>query len=278
VALVPLAVVACSSYAASTTPLGADAGADAASTQSYDAAQDIAVPPLTCDVATEKACGGICVRKDDPAYGCTPDKCEACAESAYVASFKCEANTCKVGACAAGRADCDNVGKNGCETDLSTAPNCGKCANVCASSTPLCGQQGCVSSCAATTPDTCGNTCTNLASDASNCGVCGKVCAAPSGGSAKCINGMCGAVCPAGMKLAGTACVTDSEKCFGVGAATRSTVVVNVGQCCSNTVVSLVSGDLKCVCHGAGGQCKTPEDCCGAACTLRALGALGTCQ
>jgi hypothetical protein len=44
----------------------------------------------------------------------------------------CVAGSCKVTACAAGHADCDGKGANGCETDLSgDVANCGGCGNAC---------------------------------------------------------------------------------------------------------------------------------------------------
>jgi hypothetical protein len=246
-----------------------------------------------CNAATEKTCGGICVKKDDPAYGCTPDKCEACAEAPFVDEFKCETNSCKVKTCLPGKGDCDLLTVNGCEADITTAKNCGKCGNVCSAPTLLCGKppsvadagadagpvgNQCFSECPTATPMKCTDTCTDLKSDVNNCGACDKACLGPAKyGSPTCAAGLCGVQCLKGLKFDGTECVTDAAACLAVGSASTTPT-----QCCSNNrVVSRASAP--CVCNKVmGAQCKEDTDCCtgGAVNTCsKARGALiGTCK
>jgi len=47
--------------------------------------------------------------------------------------FACVQGMCRTIRCRAGYADCDRVPANGCETDLSTAANCGSCGTRCRS-------------------------------------------------------------------------------------------------------------------------------------------------
>jgi len=91
---------------------------------------------------------------------------------------------------------------------------CGGCGTCDYSNQPTC-----PSSCSGSTPDCCGNTCTNTQSDESNCGQCGHACApGQTCCSGTCRNtdtdsnncGACGTVCPSGQ-----ACcqICDSGQC-----------------------------------------------------------------
>jgi hypothetical protein len=275
----------CVSDTASTTS-GSTSSADAGPDANPDAA-------IECDKFLEKVCGGICVSKADPAYGCTPSACEPCAEAAFVATFRCEANTCKVGACTQGRADCDSVAQNGCETDTTKTTNCGACGNKCKTDTPFCnrpsdgGDAGasaqCTIACAPPTEVCGGDTCTDKKTDENNCGACGNVCPPPQGGSASCMSGKCGQTCPNGLKLSGSACLPDPATCLNVGE--RSGLSVSASQCCSTTVEFGPLGVLaQCACNRKrGGTCKTDKDCCTGtgsklASCKRGASALGSCE
>ncbi len=75
--------------------------------------------------------------------GVVADGCEAnlnsaasCGACGTVCSFphatpSCQAGACAIGACDLGFGDCDGNAQNGCETDLSTATDCGACGASC---------------------------------------------------------------------------------------------------------------------------------------------------
>ncbi len=79
--------------------------------------------------ADQKHCGGQCVSKEDPAYGCAVGTCEPCAVEN--ATAMCEQEVCVVDTCNQDYDDCDFDGLS-CETDLNNDPdNCGSCGNIC---------------------------------------------------------------------------------------------------------------------------------------------------
>ena len=63
----------------------------------------------------------------------TGANCKACGDacSAPIGTTACVSGACKVTACPGGRADCDGLAGNGCETDLTTTASCGVCGNQC---------------------------------------------------------------------------------------------------------------------------------------------------
>jgi hypothetical protein len=109
-----------------------------------------------------------------------------------VASMVCMAGAC-YGSCLAGLGDCSSS-VPGCETNLTTAANCGRCGNRCASG--LCasdtsGSFQCVATCSPGAPTECSGTCVDTRSDPFNCGGCGVVC---DHGNGQCLGGRCGAI------------------------------------------------------------------------------------
>ena len=80
----------------------------------------------------KKFCAGTCVGVDDPAYGCTLDRCDPCRLDPFGNAFgdrvipKCERGVCVAETCAFG------YGCPDCSKRLLTDPaNCGKCGNPC---------------------------------------------------------------------------------------------------------------------------------------------------
>jgi hypothetical protein len=113
----------------------------------------------------------------------------------------CGAEPCAM--CASGRADCNQLVADGCETPLTTDDDCGACGAACTNehgtnscvADALSSSARCEPSCAAGFRD-CdlrpSNGCeANLNSDVMNCGACGLGCPA-NGGTPVCVGGECG--------------------------------------------------------------------------------------
>lgn len=75
----------------------------------------------------------------DPDNGCEANldvevaNCSGCGMACDFANGAgtCAGGTCALSECEAGFADCDADGRNGCEVDLTTAANCGRCGHDC---------------------------------------------------------------------------------------------------------------------------------------------------
>lgn len=151
--------------------------------------------------ADEKTCNGNCVKVDDPAFGCSPTGCDACAPIPN-AELACSAGQCALGGCAAGFKNCDGNAANGCETNTDTDPDqCGACGSPCivphALATCVAGKCQ-VGTCENGSVDCDGdatNGCEALPQvDPKNCGACNKACPP----TESCEKGMCGLFCPKG--------------------------------------------------------------------------------
>jgi hypothetical protein len=136
--------------------------------------------PISCGT-TEKVCGGACVSKNDPAYGCTEKECTPCSLQHVQAT--CLNGACQLGACETGWADCDKSQANGCEASLQTDPgNCGQCAKACsyANASALCNAGTCaIGACQpawANCDNNDANGCESQANDVNHCGGCNTVC------------------------------------------------------------------------------------------------------
>ncbi len=126
--------------------------------------------------------------------------------------------TCAMGACGftcnAGFGDCNMLGSDGCEASLNTtATNCGRCGNVCA--TPTNGTASC-------TAGVCGARCnagfgdcdanlmngceTDTNTSMAHCGGCGMACSPPALATAMCVAGRCQITCNAGYRLVAGVC------------------------------------------------------------------------
>jgi len=83
----------------------------------------------SCGDATN--CSGSCVDIDVSLAHC--GGCDMPCPSFPGTTLRCVAGACEVSSCPPGRADCDAMGNNGCEADLTVnAANCGACGAVCA--------------------------------------------------------------------------------------------------------------------------------------------------
>jgi hypothetical protein len=94
--------------------------------------------------AGAKYCEG-CVRIDDPAYGCKPDRCEPCRFDANGNEFgdrvipKCDREVCVVETCVFGYG-CPDCSKS----LLSDRTNCGECGEICTEGLQTCREGVCV--------------------------------------------------------------------------------------------------------------------------------------
>lgn len=98
------------------------------------------------------------------------------------------------GGCEDGWFHCRGPSTAGCESNLSTATDCGSCNVVCSGFNPECkvinGYHYCGPRCLPPTTDACGFYCTDLQNDISNCGTCNNYCSVLYAG-ASCIQGKC---------------------------------------------------------------------------------------
>lgn len=130
-------------------------------------------PLLTCP--TSKHLCDVNPLTDDQNCGACGNACAGDEyESILGGIFSCLEGTCRL-SCSGNRGDCDGLPENGCETDLTRAPNCGACGVTCASPSTCVGGK-CVNRCPAPSvqTDECG--CVDLTSDDANCGACGVQC------------------------------------------------------------------------------------------------------
>jgi hypothetical protein len=172
-----------------TQPVGEKDDAATTSPGSSDAASalpDAAVvgpqmPEAASPCGTAKYCSGACVSLDDPHHGCGAPGCGPCAVDGAYAT--CTNGACAIGSCQPGRADCNAVAADGCETDLALPTSCGSCGVACPAApnaTPACSNGLCKLTCAEGFAD-CNNDpldgCeVELATNAANCGMCNRAC------------------------------------------------------------------------------------------------------
>jgi hypothetical protein len=205
----------------STAPLPDGARPDAGPGMDGAVSMDAAVRPdggsdggmTMSDAAPEIACRTVC------GMTCTdtlvdPRNCGACFRDCAnlpgvdPAQARCVAGLCVINtACNANRGDCNNDPADGCETDLGTTMNCGRCGTTCVEPSPICtmmpGDGGpasfrCGSGCVAPTPDRCTSRCVDLQTDPRNCGACGATCPTAPNAAAACVAGRCALTCATG--------------------------------------------------------------------------------
>jgi hypothetical protein len=189
------------------------------------AAGDGAAPVCTNGMCAPGGCpGGKADCDGDPGNGCETDiatDVAHCGSCTNVCSFPqaipaCQGGMCSF-VCAAGHADCDKIGNNGCEVDLNTsAQHCGSCANVCpapASAVADCKAGVCSFACAAGAADCDGKVAdgceTPIATDPKNCGACGHDCL-----GAACNSGVCAPATVANSLNRPVAVVIDATRVF----------------------------------------------------------------
>ncbi len=75
--------------------------------------------------------------------------CTGTCSSAGASAASCSDGACDAPTCDANHLSCDDENDNGCETDVTTAANCGACGNACGAGTPNCVQSGGIYQCQA---------------------------------------------------------------------------------------------------------------------------------
>ncbi|MBI5531456.1 MAG: hypothetical protein HY898_01995 [Deltaproteobacteria bacterium] len=213
-----------------------------------DATAEVALPdaPSDSDPCSPgmKVCSDKCRFLDDPAWGCEAADCTPCPVKHDTAG--CSNGKCAVDKCDEGWGNCDGDVANGCETDLHTPQNCGKCGTQCAiahgkgscttgACTILSCDQGFLD-CNKKVDDGCEG---DLSSP-ENCAACGNVCTVDGGGKPTCKSGVCGVSdCPDGF--------LDCNNDPADGCETASTTVQHCGTCANqcdlaNAVAACISG------------------------------------
>ena len=202
--------------------------------------------------------GACAVRMCDPGFGdCDGDPASGCEQPLTTAghcgecgmtcglpngTVSCGAGTCELVGCSEGWADCDGDASNGCETDVTTATDCGGCANACPAAEPRCTAAGGTYSCDAMCPSglmACGTSCVDTATSPMHCGGCGMPCN-PANATGGCVAGACGIL----------SCDTGYANCNGTtsdGCEARLDSLTHCGACGStcahpNAMSSCASG------------------------------------
>ncbi|MBI5515446.1 MAG: hypothetical protein HY909_16825 [Deltaproteobacteria bacterium] len=195
----------------------------------------------------------------NPANGCETDTrstvthCGRCGNGCSFAnaSASCAASACVLGACNANFANCDSMAGNGCETDLRTTSNCGRCGMACRA-LEVCDMGTCSLRC----PEgqtACSGACVFLDRDPLNCGACGTACPSRNG-IAVCSARACSILCNSGFDncdgMLSNGCETDLR-----------TTVAHCGRCgnaCSFANASAVCSSSTCslgACNTGFGNC-----------------------
>jgi hypothetical protein len=165
----------------------------------------------------ERTCNGICVKRDDPLYGCGAESCAPC-KLAHGTPM-CRGDKCAVATCDPGYADCNQNGDDGCETDLSRAATCGSCNAVCPLTAPVCaptaGTFQCTTGCSAAAPLLCGAECVSPLTSVNHCGGCNLKCPEVDHATVECVTGQCKFTCKAGYHACAGKCflTTDPMAC-----------------------------------------------------------------
>jgi hypothetical protein len=221
----------------------------------------------------------------DPSNGCEADlslpaHCGSCFFICGVTANRHDFATCidhQCGyACDIGFADCNGVGSDGCEVDLSTVLNCGHCGVVCPSgpnSTPSCSGGNCGLTCDSGFANCDGdpsNGCEVDLTSTLNCGSCGHVCpVANAHAHATCSAGNCGISCDGGFADCNgnpsdgceTNIASDNTNC-GTCGCSCAVVVDSPGNpniantFCSGNQCHIQCSSAACTCDGNGCNCN----------------------
>ena len=202
-----------------------------------------------------------CYATFDPDQGC--GSATPCGDWTTT-QWTCSNGQCAVAACQPGRADCDGLPSNGCETSLDDPAHCASCASQCQAG-EQCTPTGCAPACAP--PSTlCSGSCTSLSTSTSHCGGCGLSCATKPGQAVSCVGGMCQYACPPDHTMCNGVCVAGTDCSHSCCANTDIPVggyaVCEKGVCVRDCGPNAVPFDL-----GGAWICHDNAACPGGACT-----------
>lgn len=169
-------------------------------------------PAPTC-AEGQRLCGGTCVSRKDPLYGCGDPSCAPC--PAAHASPTCRGGACAIATCDPGYADCNDDPDDGCEADLSSADTCGRCDAACPDPMPVCAPAGptftCTSGCPPGTPTRCGGACVDTADNPAHCGACNAPCPDVEHAVVGCAAGACTFACEPPYRACGARCALPDD-------------------------------------------------------------------
>lgn len=210
--------------------------------------------------AGETLCGVNCANTESDVHHC--GDCDV--DCAALPNVDPMTVTCSVGictsetSCRSGFANCSGDPLAGCETDISSATQCGTCTTVCGPGTPVCsadvsGVYACSSGCGGGTPSRCGAECVDLESDPEACGSCSHVCPTSDHGHATCTAHTCGIECDFGYHLCGSVCVSNDS-------------ILSCGSSCTTCPGAPAFAMATCDGVSCGWQCQPGYNLCGGAC------------
>ncbi|HET8940164.1 MAG TPA: hypothetical protein VFN67_42275 [Polyangiales bacterium] len=247
---------------------------------------------LQCDAGTADCNGDNVMCETDLRTVANCGACGVSCGSVANASVSCSAaGTCEP-TCNAGFDSCDDSFGNGCETNIHTLTNCGKCGSTCshANAASSCGDGNCTLTTCTTGYGNCNSNaadgCEERLNSATHCGQCGKACKL-SNAASSCSSGSCQvSTCNAGFgncdANASNGCETNLQTnaahCSACGAACPANFVCQAGRCvcdsnsdcasgqnCCNGACVDVRGD-KNNCGGCGTVCAGSQSCCSGTC------------
>jgi hypothetical protein len=214
------------------------------------------------------SCDAGCVENDVHNCGACGHDCTTL--SHVSGAVECVAGVCSfsLSSCAPGWSECGEDAGAGCETNVTTASNCGSCGNGCDGGAPLCAGSGsafaCSSGCPANAPTPCGSSCVDTTSSAGNCKTCGNACTTTvANAQPVCATSACTFACNTGYAACNGSCVdfaTDDGNCGGCGAA----YACAGGKTCQSSQCACTSNS-----HDCQGTCvaNTSIATCGSSCT-----------
>ncbi|MDW8245834.1 MAG: hypothetical protein RMJ84_04575 [Sandaracinaceae bacterium] len=213
-----------------------------------------------------RCCLGTCVD-----IGSNSSHCGECNRSCRHDQM-CIAGLCRVGECPMGYGDCDGNEANGCETQLNSTENCGRCGRICQGGNArwMCSSGRCVvSDCIAGYEDCNLNPsdgCEVNLSDIEHCGSCNHRCPAVANAMRTCSMSRCAFSCNPGFAdcngQAMDGCEvnlnTNPNHCGGCNIRCAPGEACMMGRCVCGSIQGSVGG---------GALCVTPNNhCCNGAC------------
>ena len=163
---------------------------------SSDVSPDAVSPDAASDVALDGSSDRSAPGSDGSLDGATcPRSCSSLPH--VLGRTSCNNGQCEIppDSCQPGYRHCSSNPDDGCETNVLTDDNCGKCGNTCAAGLGCTGAGVCGDPCAGTGLIYCDHHCVSLVEDPANCGACGHACESRPGYRSVCVLGACREVC-----------------------------------------------------------------------------------